>query len=178
MKFKKIVGICKSRKQMVIFEKDKEQWLGDLVGSYPLFEIPYLTEVGLQRICDITDAQWDKIIFDRKSFPDGYNFGDADECESVCEIGDISVHYRGVHVTPVHTEEGIMFIDGKYLEPFSDMPERELYLRETEKGQKYFAVKNGMLIFGIIMPLREMGAEFTEKLGRVYEGYKVAEENR
>ena len=178
MKFKKITGICKARKEMIIFEEEgREQWLGDGVGSYPLFGMPYFTEVGLQRTCDLTDTQWDKIMFRKKSFPEGYNFSDYDETESRCGTGDITVSYRGIEVTPVHTEEGIMFIDGKYLEPFSDMRERELYLRETPGGVKYFAVKLGMMIYGIIMPLIEMPSEFTKKLGRVYESLKVAEEN-
>lgn len=178
MKFKKAVSICKSHKTMILYEDGKKQWLSDRAAAYPLFEIPELTEKGLQRICDITDKQWENIIFMKSEMPDGYNFKDTDEGESLCEIGGMAVAYKGKMITPVHTEEGILFIDGRYLEPFSDTPERELYLRETKTGIKYFAVKLGMLIYGIIMPYKDINEEFTAQLQKVYESCKIAAENK
>lgn len=166
-----------SRKQMVLYDDEKVQWLSDRAAAYPLFEIPPLTEVGLQRICDITDKQWESIIFDHSEMPEGFNFSDADEGESLCELGGMAVSYKGRMITPVHTEEGILFIDGKYLEPFSDTPERELYLRETRSGVKYFAVKLGLLIYGVIMPYRDINDEFTNQLQKVYESCRVAAAN-
>ena len=178
MKFKKIVSICKSHKRMVLYEDKEIQWLSDRCAAYPLFEMPEFTETGLQRICDITDKQWENIIFDHSEMPEGFNFGDADECESLCEIGGMAVAYKGRMITPVHTEEGILFIDGRYMEPFSDTPERELYLRETKTGIKYFAVKLGMLIYGIIMPYNDINEEFTAQLKKVYESCTVAAKNK
>lgn len=177
MKFKKVVSICKARKQMVLYDGEGVQWLSDRVGAYPLFEMPSFTEVSLQRICDIGDKQWESIYFDEAEMPEGFNFGDYDECESRCKEGSMAIAYRGRMITPVHTEEGILFIDGKYLEPFSDTPERELYLRETGSGVKYFAVKLGLLIYGVIMPYKDINEEFTKSLGKVYENCRVAAAN-
>ncbi len=110
MKFKKIVSICKSHKRMVLYEDHDIQWLSDRCAAYPLFEIPELTETGLQRICDITDKQWDNIIFMKSEMPEGFNFGDADECESLCEIGGMAVAYKGRMITPVHTQRKVFYL--------------------------------------------------------------------
>lgn len=171
MKIKTVAALCKKNKAFCLYDsvtREGEvgtQWLGDGFSAYPLQGLPLLEEESIYTMFDITDKQQEKITFRRDALPKGINFGDTDACENVIEDEKLSFAVDGKILRPLHTQQGITFIDAAYLAPFSDVADMlELYERVTPGGHIYIAAKTGFLLAGIIFPYDLVRKEFVEKL--------------
>lgn len=171
MKIKAVAAICKKNKRFCLYDSitesggDGAQWLGDGFCAYPLQGLPRLEEESIYTMFDITDKQQDKIIFRRDALPEGINFKDTDACENILEDEKLSFAVDGKVLRPLHTQQGITFIDAAYLAPFADVADMlELFERVTPGGQIYIAAKTGLLLVGIIFPYNLIREEFVEKL--------------
>lgn len=66
---------------------------------------------------------------------------------------------------PVRTSRGLRFYNPDYLKPLKDLQNTlEIYERHTESGMLYFAVKSGMLLQAIVLP---MTPEYGKILGEL-----------
>ena len=171
MKFKKIIDLCKKSKRFLFFNLPNMQWLTDGHAIYPLEGLPYLDSDYICRMFDINDSQKNKIFFDSKSaLPDNLNFNDTDPTESVTDIDDMCIIYGGTTIIPLKTERGLKFIDNRFLMPFADINRNDLYitLRIGTDGTEYFAVKQGLLLQGIVLPYDVVNENFVDKLNELY----------
>ena len=158
MKIKKIESICKSDKSIVILKNGADQWLGDGEAMYKLDNMPPLDESTILTLFDVAEKEREK-YFIRGSessidlFPLGYNFSDADETEQIIERTPITVSFAGHTAIPFMSDIGALYIESRYLAPFHKLENGyELYVRFTEIGSPYIAVKTGLLIIAIIIP--------------------------
>ncbi len=76
----------------------------------------------------------------------------------------------GTTIVPIKTERGLKFIDNRYLMPFADINRNDLFitLRIGTDGTEYFAIKQGLLLVGIIMPYDVVNKNFVDKLRQLY----------
>ena len=65
---------------------------------------------------------------------------------------------------PSEQSGGIVFLDTNLLKPFADEKSVELYERRTKSGEIYIAVKTGLLLLGVILPVRVINETFIEML--------------
>lgn len=181
MKIKKAFDICKKSKIISTFKNNDDQWLSDGKAAYPLNGLPELTEECICRLYDIKDTQREKIkFFINRNKPVDINFEDMDGSESDTEAMNIGVVIDGIGVClPIMTEEGLMFIERRYLEPLFDVQQNDIFikLRRSKEGINYLAVKVGLLLFAVILPV-EITDEFVVKLGDLYSAAIAANENR
>ena len=158
MKISAIEKICKESKCIRLFEVDGVQWVAAGYGCYPLFGMP---RMSAEQLCGMFDIPEDKrgkyMLEDADALPSQYSFEDfcAGE-EPLCQ-SPISVVVDGVALVPCKTDTGVMWIQPRLFLPFSTVKTDagegvSYYLRRTEKGGRYVAVKKGLLLVGLVMP--------------------------
>ena len=138
--------------------------------------MPQLDENNVFTVFDITSKQADKIIFRREELPKIVDFRDVVECENALETADIEIGFGGTLLLPLHTSQGIRFIDKAYLRPLADCDEDMLMFHErtTADGDLYIAVKVGMILAAVIAPFDVVNENFTEKLQTITKDCTVA----
>ena len=153
MKIKKVVNLCKSSGHMYLYNGDV-QMLGDGKSLYYLDDCPKFTPATLCRAHDITEKQADKMIFKFESCPPAtFSVHDVLPGEAPCEPFSTGIAIRAKRYRAYRTSQGVAFVDEKYLEPFfADGDVFEVYEREADLGQIYFAVKIGMFLEAIVLP--------------------------
>lgn len=182
MKTKPIISLCsKSHRMELCQDADRgAQWLSDGHALYLLGGLPDLTTDILCSMYDISEKNKDKIVFrDESELPEHINFDDIEEYNlTACPL-DISLKYGGDILIPLKTELGLFFVNNEYLKPFSDSQFEELsfFLRYSpERGFHYIAVKRGLLLEGLILPI-ELKDDFVNKLGDIWSLSSVALKN-
>lgn len=184
MKIKKAFDICKKAKTIILYRNrlGDVQMLSDGAAVYPLDNLPELDEEYICQIYDINDKQREKIRFMiDEPLPEGYMFDDVDPAETETQIMDFSIKMDGCGVLlPIFTESGIKFINTIYLTPFSDTDSGDIHItmRRTKSGLEYFALKVGMLLYAIILPVDIINKPFVDKLKKLYDYSKLVLEER
>ena len=173
MIIKHVISLCKRDRRMTLYDdcggKSAVQWLGTSGAIYPLQHMPQLNENNIFTAFDITAKQADKILFLRAALPTTVDFRDVAECENALETADIEIGFGGTLLLPLHTSQGIRFIDKAYLRPLADCDEDMLmfYERQTKDGELYIAVKVGMILAAVIVPFDVVNEKFVEKLREI-----------
>ena len=180
MIIKHVISLCKRDCRMTLYDdfsgKDAVQWLGTLGAIYPLQHMLQLDGNNVFTVFDITSKQADKIVFQRQELPKIVDFQDVVECENALETTDIEIGFGGTLLLPLHTSQGIRFIDKEYLRPLADCDADMLmfYERTTTEGDLYIATKVGMILAAVISPLDVINENFTEKLRGIARDCTVA----
>lgn len=175
MKFKKIESILKNKRTLIICKGPDCQWLGDGTAFYPCYNFPNLDEKTLPLILDITDTQIEKYTIQVKGLPKRISFLDTDKAEVALKRGAFEFVIDGMHLEPIGTSQGIVFINTKYLKPYADEKEGvQLYERTNEVGDVYIAVKKGFMLIGIIAPINIVDEQFIATIENVLNSSRVA----
>lgn len=170
MKLKKISSLCNKNKRYILYDKMDStgkitQWLGDGNAAYPLDGLPLLNEDSLCKMFDISEKQRDNINFDHAEWRDIINVEDTDPDESEAKEMELGIVRNGRQLVPLMGRDGIVFIDGKYLSPLEDEIDMlVLFERKNARGQSYIAVKAGLLIRAVIMPVEAVNDDFINHL--------------
>lgn len=182
MKISTIQQICKGAKRIELFSDPSSaiQYISDGGAFYPLYNLPRMEEENVFTLFDIPEKKQDKIRFEHKrSLPEFFDFSDTTDDEIALEFGTISIYKRGRILSPLKTSLGIVYINEKYLKPFSDSENGvQLFERHTPDGAIYIAVKEGFLLTGIILPYDIVTPEFVEELKTIYKLSALAADNR
>lgn len=181
MKIKKVIGICKKNRVFNIFQNEVgEQWLSDGCAFYQVLDLPPLNADWICNLYDINDNQRDKMQINVFYQKPPIDVEDKCENESETEIWKLRIGRDDTILMPISTELGLMFLDTKYLTPFSDMPRNNmtLTLRKSRAGVPYFAVKFGLFAYGFIAAYDIKDEDFTEELKNLYAGWLMLLNNK
>lgn len=182
MNIKKIIGICKRSKRFFLYESsNKQQWISDGAGYYPLLGLPWFNEELLCQTYDITESQRVKFHFKHESsLPTELCFDDTTEREYICEEMPVSLISAGRCITPYITSEGAAFIDTAYLAPVVGKDDSMLgiYERYTPNGLKYFAVKSGLMLLALVFPYNCINEPFAKDIENLNNQCKAALMNK
>jgi hypothetical protein len=185
MKLKALVSMCLRENCFILMDRVNSegevigQWLGTLDASYPLSGQPYLTEEHLISLFDITEKQREKLHFRHEQLPDSTVFSDTDEDEEWIDREQCTLGYAGYILRPLFTRDGIVFLDEEAFRPLSDIADMmELYERRDADGSTVIAVKTGLLIAGIIMPVNIVSDDFVELMDSMALKSRAVLENR
>ncbi len=169
MKIKKLSTILKKRKRAIIFERQSSngivfQYISDGSALYPIYGLPRLRKESLLTILDIPQEKWSDWHVSVKDGPEGMNLTDVDETESQAFPTFYSLQVGEKTMMPLETEyNGVLFLDRKYLNPISDAAGFSYFKRQDKAGNDYIAVKEGLLILAVIMPVRMVTPDFCER---------------
>lgn len=177
MEIKKIINLCKQSGNLGIYENEGKQWITDGYALYPLYGLPLFDEESICATYDISAKKAAKmrITFNIK-LPASFDYRDDIEAETECKRG--SPLFNGL--VPITTSHGIEFIQGKYLAPFADADDNMLFIceRTTATGSTYFAVKDGLMLVGIIMPYDCINEDFVNNIKAIYEQCEISLYNK
>lgn len=170
MKLNKIASLCKSRKTFRLYDKPEKddtvvQWLGDGFAMYQINGLPCLDKENIFTWFDIPQARQSKYFFQHTSITQEINLNDLDPSERILEDSRIAVMYDDTTLLPLRSENGILFIQKKYLSPLEDVRDSILmFERRTPQGQPYIAVKAGFMIQAVIFPYDLIKESFVRDL--------------
>ena len=178
MVVKKIIQNCKKTKCITIYEdhENEIQWIGDGYSLYPLHKMPKFDTETICRAYDISEKQAEKIHFVHEDeLPTLLCYDDIDDGENVLDPIKMALIHEGAYVQPYMTSQGIKFMNQTYLAPVEDEGDMfmEVYERFTTRGNMYFAVKTGMQLLAIIMPIAVVSESFVDTLREIYTRSKV-----
>lgn len=182
MKISTVQQICKGAKRIELLSDPSQitQWISDGGAFYPLYDLPEFDQESMFALFDIPEKKRDKITFAYKyAFPETICFKDRMEGENALDFGTISICKSGRVLRPLKTSLGVIYINEKYLKPFSDSENGvQLYERCTSGGRVYVAVKEGVVLKGIIFPYDVVTKEFVSELKMICELSEIAVENK
>lgn len=171
MKLKTVGALCKSAKSIVLYDDFGRQWAGEGGAMYILPK--KLGSMSVEKLCTIFDISADKAadFYTRHDdWPEPYDGEDDTEEDELIFDTDRRVMFDKRDMVPLLTPGGkVYFIQAKYLKAVDDSENLHMTLRLTEDGKPYIAVKDGMCLSAIIMPVR-VKPTTTVWLGQVYNG--------
>ena len=151
----KVIQPCKKEKRIYLINVGDSQWLSDGYAVYPMHEMPEFDMDSLLKTYDITAKKGEKIIKSHINCKDmSLDFNDVCSDEILCEQNPIRIAINGTTYIQLLTENGCELLDSKYFAPLSDANEDmvQIYQRINDKGDIYFAVKDGMFLIALIQP--------------------------
>ncbi len=171
MKLNSILSLLKQRKRVVIHNGDNAQWIGDGFASYPIYSLPYLSEESMQMLLGIDFEAWSKYTYD---YIDRVPFSEEDFTADEITLSELEVRisYRGCDMILLSDDAKVYYIEKKYLKPFNDFEPTFFYRSE----KKMIAVKEGMLLRGMIMPHYFADVSKKELLDELRKAYLMTDE--
>lgn len=148
------------------------QWISTGAAVYPVDGMPFLKVENLPALLSLSEKELDKIRLEEGAKPDYINLRDVTTGECLVDALDVTLNVGGQEMLPVQAGGKTYFIDMAPLAPImAEYKKAELWLRKTVNGIKYFAVKNGMMLVGVVMPLENQKgvAAWMCKVGAAYE---------
>ena len=170
MLIKEIEAICRATKTVrLISPAGGAQWIGNGSALYKLEGMPRMdSETALSVLSIPADkrAQWkcdeDEVL------PGGLDIAEAIPGEEALAALPLALNLQGMSLLPFATDDrDVAFVDADLFRPVRDIREiRRLWLRHNDAGLPYVAIKEGMLLVGLIAPFM-LGAE-EAKLLKLY----------
>ncbi len=146
---------------------------------YPLHNMPILNKQNIFTIFDVPDSKRNDYTFREAAMPEGYCFEDNGDYERMLDQEGIFITRMGVTLQPLRTSQGLVFIDTDYLKPAANVKDTmELYERLTASGRPYIAIKNGMLLIGIVEINDVIDKKFVEQMETLTKQCQFAYENK
>ena len=183
MKTKKIIDLCKKSNVLILIDdRDSEhQWVSDGQAIFPLLGLP---KFSIEQLCltyDIDSKKQDNMNLQLwTSFPEKFDFSDVDDDDKACFRIDFGFAFEDSSALPLKTDDGICFIDKKYLAPLSDVrDEVSIFCRYSKDNKMYFVLKVGFMLYGIVTPMKNIVNEhFITELERITVLCKEAMKNK
>lgn len=177
MIIKRIIDLCKKSLICKIYKTRQGQFISNGSCFYPITGLPVFDE---DTFCLTYDIPKGKIHFSEEGrLPENIDISDSTDEEVLCELLPVNLAYYSKCLIPVVTGTGIKFIDSRYLAPLSDNDNMvAIFERQSDNGDTYFVLKNGMLFAGIVMPYEVITVEFVTEVQRLAQLCKVALENK
>lgn len=168
MNYSKIMSFCKKRKLIYLYTADGRQWVSDGGAIYPLLGMPHFDAQSIRAVYDVSESVQ---VVERNELPEDLFFGDVDMTENQIFMEKIQLRPCGFDAVSFRTQAGVTFIDQKYLSPITGIESDGnvcVYERVSRKtGQIYIAVKRGMLLEAIILPVKILAKDWVEELADV-----------
>lgn len=169
MKIKKIAQICAGQKTIYVHNQECKgdlvrQWVGDGVAMYPLDGLPYMDDEALLALMDVPIDKRDKWTVRDVGLGSLVSLDDIDPDEVDVLPYDLTVNTGRTLMPFDGGARGTLWIQQRYLAPTDDIDIVRYCARPTTGGGRVIAVKSGLVLMGIILPVSMRVAE--SSLGR------------
>lgn len=152
MKIKAVEKICRSQHGMALIGTEPgEQWLGVGMALYPLYGFPQMDENSVFAWMDVPEKKRKDFSFRFEyELPKAIDFSDSCAGEQILTRMQYSINTSSGCLVPINVSEGVVYVEESYLKPFGE--DAQLYERKSAGGNLYIAVKEGLLLKGVILP--------------------------
>ena len=172
MKISAIWALLKKRKTILIQKGIDTLWVGDGVAAYPIYTIPTLDKNIMQTLLDVGDDAWSSFTVSKQDFV-SFDTGDNVIGERALRATGLLINWRGVALMPLTDGNELYYIQTRYLKPFNDFEPLFCFRRTDSLGGGYIAVKEGMLLRGVMMPYEFIRADEVEYLEALHDTYRL-----
>lgn len=161
MSLKKIAALCKSRHKANLWNVvDSDgcvtQWIFCNDAAYPVGNVPFFEVYHIPALLSLSEKDLERVVIGDEEKPKQISLKDQDDSEIYGEMTDITIDFGGKTMLPILFNSKTYFIDADLLKPISARcKDPEFYLRKASDTLYYIAVKNGLLLVGIIFPMME-----------------------
>lgn len=155
MKIRKIAAVCKAAGTAYLIDvPDKtgtvHQWISSGCAAYPVSGIPYLEPENLEPLLEISS---ESVRIKRTDPPEKISFAHSSDFEVKAEETAISLCLNTKQLLALWDGTETIIIDKVLLGPITaEFDEISFYKRGSELP--YIAVKAGLMLVGVIMPIR------------------------
>ena len=162
MKIKKIAQLCKQEgwAELVNYTDRSgcvQQWITDGRALWPVEGLPELEVKHLPSILELTDKQADAMKLRAREAPVSISFADACEGEKLAQMLPVSVYYGGDMLRPFCVDGKTYWLNEElFLPMLAEHPRAEFYYRHPAGCTEMFAVKDGFMLVGMVMPMTSM----------------------
>lgn len=176
MRIKKIAASCKLHCQAILWDAVDadgviKQWISSGAAVYPVDGMPYLQVEHLPTLLSLSNKDEEKMRLDQSKKPETIDLHDAVDKEAIAEPAEFSILHLNRELLPIRVHDETYFIDAELLEPITaEYKDTEMWLRRTEAGMTYFAVKAGLMCVGIVTPMMYQ-QHLVDKLAEAVECY-------
>lgn len=159
MKIKKIAQICAGQKTIYVHNQSCKgdlvrQWVGDGVAMYPLDGLPYMDDEALLALFDVPPDKRDNWTVRDRNLGSVVSLDDIDPDEVDVLPYDLTVNNGRTTLMPFDGgARGTLWIQQRYLAPTDDIDIVRYCARPTTGGGLVIAVKSGLVLMSIVMPL-------------------------
>ena len=182
MKIKKIAQICAGQKTIYVHNQSCKgdlvrQWVGDGVAMYPLDGLPYMDDEALLALFDVPPDKRDSWTVRDVGLSSLVSLDDIDPDEVDILPYDLTVNTGRTLMPFDGGPRGTLWIQQRYLAPTDDIDIVRYCARPTKSGGRVIAVKSGLILMSIILPVR-MSADKSSlgrQLMKIADGTMVAE---
>ncbi len=152
MNIMEIVNLCKKQKRLYLHgEEGGTQWISDGCAVYPLLGAPFFTEDSIRATYHLPFNV--KVTVDPR-LPRMLDFRDICETENRVFFEKIQLAPGNSDLVSLRTQAGVTYIDRRYLAPVDDGDNAiGIYERVMRDGKVYIAVKRGMMLEALILPV-------------------------
>lgn len=168
MQMKKAIETLVKEKCITILDAQETgasvpQWVSGVGVAYPLEGMPPMTPEILRAAYDIPIG----CRIDCKVVESPLCFADVTDGEEPLTAEKVQLQPGDEAVSSYETQDGVLFLSRKYLKPVLDGSQVGIYMRRTEDGKIYGAVKDGMKLTALVMPYRCVTPEWIGELESV-----------
>ena len=157
MKIKRIISLCKARKEIIIMhtESGKMMWVSDGCAAYPMYSIPVMNPEDILQMHDIPEDESINYSMREKALVFNPDYPRHGEAMSLDEIA-IKIEMSGIKWRPFICRETnrVYYIDSAYLAPLEDNKQEKTYWLKynLETGVPIVMVYAGMTVLAAIAP--------------------------
>lgn len=149
---KKVIELCIKEKRLILFNGGDRQWVSCGFAVYPMLNMPHFNETSIRATYSIPDTVK---VEEVEGMPEAYSFADIDQRENQVFFERIQLQPAAEQLVSLRTQAGVTFVQAKSLKPIEEGESGSygLYERITDSGQIYIAVKQGLLLDAVILPV-------------------------
>lgn len=156
MKLKCIAALCKGRKMVCIHSDNNSQYVGDGSACYLVPGELTLDRDNVLIIFDVPEDKQDSWTISSTGFPQTISMADVLEGEEQALIYPVELCCGENTYRIIKDSCGIAAIDTRYLAPLADLKKgTSYYIRRTDDGEEYIAVKAGLMLMAVIRASNE-----------------------
>lgn len=175
--FNKALNLFKNGRYITILDNKKngEQWISNGAAIYNIGNTEF-DAVNIKPILPNSKGEWQVESNYTYTYSE-LEFEDIANYEEPCDrLPETEITHRGETYIPfILPNREVMFINKKYLKPFviETSGVSVFYVRTSQIGGNYLAVKDGMILKGIILPVKlvekDRDTHFYRNLETLYE---------
>lgn len=189
MKLSKYAQIVKQDQTCMVYTGDG-MWLGARAAMYRADGLPEVHgKEQAAAILSISEKKVDQMLFreiDLREEPSELCLDDGTYEEMPAQDVEMQACKDGRTYKALVAEDGeLLFYDDRYLDPladdFKDGNYKVLTVRRMGNGAPYIAVKNGLELLALVMPVQLLDERYMEKLSNftaLCAGQRIRERNR
>ena len=177
MKLSKYVKLVKGGGYcMVAHVEDSGIWLGTRSAIFRATELPDMVgEEQVRTVLDMPEKAWEKVHFDERwegtvKSIFGMNLSDYADGEQDTEKLKVAAAPNGLWCSACRckVDGELIFYNEAYLAPLAEEIKKSEYIyytaRQTQTGQRYLVVHDGMDVLAAIMPMNILKEEYINDL--------------